>query len=55
MNIAVVTGAGRGLGRMIAERLAKRGYQVLVTDILADNAIRTRTARSRRRRRRRAP
>jgi len=32
-DIAVVTGAGRGLGRCIAERLAKRGYGVLVTDI----------------------
>lgn len=30
---AVVTGAGRGLGRCIAERLAKRGLGVLVTDI----------------------
>lgn len=30
---AVVTGAGRGLGRQIAELLVKRGYQVLVTDL----------------------
>jgi NAD(P)-dependent dehydrogenase (short-subunit alcohol dehydrogenase family) len=30
---AVVTGAGRGLGRCIAERLAKRGHHVAVTDI----------------------
>jgi short-subunit dehydrogenase len=30
---AVVTGAGRGLGRLIAERLADRGHQVLLTDI----------------------
>jgi NAD(P)-dependent dehydrogenase (short-subunit alcohol dehydrogenase family) len=30
---AVVTGAGRGLGRKIAERLSRRGLQVLVTDI----------------------
>jgi NAD(P)-dependent dehydrogenase (short-subunit alcohol dehydrogenase family) len=30
---AVVTGAGRGLGRCIAERLAKRGHHVVVTDI----------------------
>ena len=32
-DVAVVTGAGRGLGRCIAERLVKRGAQVLVTDI----------------------
>lgn len=30
---AVVTGAGRGLGRQIAELLANRGYKVLVTDV----------------------
>lgn len=30
---AVVTGAGRGLGRQIAELLANRGYEVLVTDV----------------------
>ena len=30
---AVVTGAGRGLGRLIAERLADRGHLVLLTDI----------------------
>lgn len=30
---AVVTGAGRGLGRRIAELLADRGHQVLVTDV----------------------
>ena len=32
-NIAVVTGAGRGLGRKIAERLARDGYHVVATDI----------------------
>lgn len=30
---AVVTGAGRGLGRQIAELLVERGYEVLVTDV----------------------
>ena len=29
---AVVTGAGRGMGRGIAELLAARGHTVLVTD-----------------------
>jgi NAD(P)-dependent dehydrogenase (short-subunit alcohol dehydrogenase family) len=31
--VAVVTGAGRGFGRAIAERLASRGYTVLATDV----------------------
>lgn len=30
---AVVTGAGRGLGRLIAQLLVERGYRVLVTDV----------------------
>lgn len=30
---ALVTGAGRGLGRQIAELLADRGHRVLVTDV----------------------
>jgi NAD(P)-dependent dehydrogenase (short-subunit alcohol dehydrogenase family) len=33
VNTAVVTGAGRGIGRETARRLASRGYQVLVTDL----------------------
>lgn len=33
MKTAVVTGAGRGLGRHIAFELASRGHDVLVTDI----------------------
>jgi short-subunit dehydrogenase len=43
METAVVTGAGRGLGRAIAERLASRGMSVLVTDVdgeLAERAAR---------------
>jgi len=32
-TVAVVTGAGRGLGRKIAERLARRGHHVIATDI----------------------
>jgi short-subunit dehydrogenase len=39
--IAVITGAGRGLGRAIAERLARRDFRVLVTDIDGDAAART--------------
>ncbi|MGH3350987.1 MAG: SDR family oxidoreductase [Nocardioides sp.] len=35
---AVVTGAGRGLGRQIAELLADRGHQVLVTDVDVESA-----------------
>ncbi len=40
-NVAVVTGAGRGIGRAIAELLVHRGYAVVVTDIDADAARRT--------------
>lgn len=32
-QVAVVTGAGRGLGKKIAERLARRGLHVVCTDI----------------------
>jgi NAD(P)-dependent dehydrogenase (short-subunit alcohol dehydrogenase family) len=32
-TVAVVTGAGRGLGRKIAERLARKGHHVIATDI----------------------
>src|SRR5687768_10730590 len=42
-NVAVVTGAGRGLGRKIAERLARRGYHVLATDIDEGAALVTAT------------
>lgn len=35
---AVVTGAGRGLGRELALMLAERGHRVLVTDVDADSA-----------------
>jgi NAD(P)-dependent dehydrogenase (short-subunit alcohol dehydrogenase family) len=40
---AVVTGAGRGIGREIARRLAGRGYAVLVTDVDQSAAERTAT------------
>src|SRR5215210_723326 len=32
-GVAVVTGAGRGFGRAIAARLARRGHTVLATDV----------------------
>jgi NAD(P)-dependent dehydrogenase (short-subunit alcohol dehydrogenase family) len=38
MPTAVVTGAGRGLGRAIAAELARRGLAVHVTDVDADAA-----------------
>ncbi|MGH2975717.1 MAG: SDR family NAD(P)-dependent oxidoreductase [Solirubrobacterales bacterium] len=41
MPVAVVTGAGGGLGRAIAHELANRGYLVQATDIDADAAART--------------
>lgn len=41
MHVAVVTGAGRGLGRALAQRLARRGLAVLVTDVDGDAAERT--------------
>lgn len=35
-KVAVVTGSGAGLGRGIAERLAKDGFQVVINDINAE-------------------
>lgn len=40
-GIAVVTGAGRGFGRAIAQRLSGRGYTVLATDVDAGAAAET--------------
>lgn len=41
MDVAVVTGAGRGLGEAIAGRLAGRGLAVLATDIDGESAAAT--------------
>jgi NAD(P)-dependent dehydrogenase (short-subunit alcohol dehydrogenase family) len=43
MKTAVITGGGRGLGRLTAERVADRGFRVLVTDV--DQASAEDTAR----------
>jgi NAD(P)-dependent dehydrogenase (short-subunit alcohol dehydrogenase family) len=40
-GVAVVTGAGRGFGRAIALRLARRGHTVLATDVDAEGAAET--------------
>jgi NAD(P)-dependent dehydrogenase (short-subunit alcohol dehydrogenase family) len=42
MDSAVVTGAGRGIGRAVAAELVRRGYAVVVTDL--DGAAARRTA-----------
>jgi NAD(P)-dependent dehydrogenase (short-subunit alcohol dehydrogenase family) len=41
METAVVTGAGRGMGREIARRLTARGYAVLATDVNREAAEET--------------
>lgn len=41
MSIAVVTGAGRGLGQETARVLADRGHSVVAVDVDADSAIST--------------
>ena len=40
-GVAVVTGAGRGFGRAIAQRLAQRGHSVLATDVDEEAAAAT--------------
>jgi NAD(P)-dependent dehydrogenase (short-subunit alcohol dehydrogenase family) len=41
MDTAVVTGAGRGIGREVARLLSARGYAVLVTDVNEEAARET--------------
>ncbi len=44
MKTAIVTGAGSGIGRAIADRLAQDGYAVVVNDLNADRARETAAA-----------
>jgi len=43
-KVAVVTGAGSGIGRATAERFAREGAKVAVVDVVADSAARTAAA-----------
>src|SRR3954467_12776440 len=39
-QVAIVTGAGQGIGRAIALRLAQDGYKLVVADLKAENVSR---------------
>jgi NAD(P)-dependent dehydrogenase (short-subunit alcohol dehydrogenase family) len=38
-NVAVVTGAGRGMGRAVALRLGREGARVVVAEFNADHGV----------------
>lgn len=39
-KVAVVTGAGSGIGRSVAHRLSKNGAKIIVNDVMVDNGNR---------------
>ncbi|MBN2311170.1 MAG: 3-ketoacyl-ACP reductase [Candidatus Hydrogenedentes bacterium] len=43
-RVALVTGAGQGIGRGIALRLAQAGHHVVINDVVADEAVTDRGA-----------
>ncbi len=40
-KVAFVTGAGRGMGREIARKLASKDFNIIVTDVNMENANET--------------
>ena len=40
-KVAVVTGSARGIGKSIAEKLARDGYRIVICDIMEDESVNT--------------